>query len=56
MFGAGSYKVKRCNSALAGCIPGTFVSTPTINQYSEPNDSLSHFYAVEAVNQCGATP
>ena len=56
VFGTGSYNVKRCNPTATGCIPGTIVSTPTINQYSEPNDGLSHFYAVEAVNQCGATP
>ena len=54
--GAGSYNVKRCEPTTTGCIPGTIVSTPTINQYSEPNDALSHFYAVEAVNACGATP
>ena len=54
--GAGSYNVKRCDPAASGCIPATIVSTPTINQYSEPNDALSHFYAIEAVNQCGATP
>ncbi len=56
VFGAGSYNVKRCNPSATGCIPGTVISTPTINQYSEPDDGLSHFYAVEAVNQCGATP
>jgi len=56
VFGAGSYNVKRCNPAVTSCIPGTIVSTPTINQYSEPDDGLSHFYSVEAVNQCGATP
>ena len=54
--GAGSYNVKRCNPGGSSCIPGTIVSTPTINQYSEPDDGVSHFYAVEAVNQCGATP
>ena len=56
VFGAGSYNVKRCNPTITGCIPGAIVSTPTINQYSEANDRLSHFYGVEAVNQCGATP
>jgi hypothetical protein len=56
VYGAGSYNVKRCNPTATGCIPGTTVSTPTINQYSEADDGLSHFYSVEAVNQCGATP
>ncbi len=56
VYGSGSYNVKRCNPSSTACIPGTIVSTPTINQYSEPNDGLSHFYSVEAVNQCGATP
>lgn len=54
--GAGSYNVKRCYADTGPCIPGTTVSTPTINQYSEPDDGVSHFYTVEAVNQCGATP
>ena len=48
--------MKRCNPTATACIPGTIVSTPMINQYSERGDGLSHFYAVEAVNQCGATP
>ena len=56
VFGAGSYNVKRCNPTATACIPSGIVSTPTINQYSEPDDGLSHFYSVEAVNQCGATP
>ena len=56
VFGAGSYNVKRCNPTATGCIPGATISKPTINQYSEPDDGLSHFYAVEAVNQCGAMP
>ncbi len=56
IYGVGSYNVKRCAPTTTGCTPGTIVSTPTINQYSEPDDGLSHFYAVEAVNQCGATP
>ena len=54
--GAGSYNVKRCDATTSPCTPTTIVSTPTINQYSEPNDALSHFYAIESVNQCGATP
>jgi hypothetical protein len=54
--GAGPYNVKRCNVGPAGCIPGTIVSTPTIPQYSEPDNPISYFYTVEAVNQCGATP
>ena len=54
--GASSYSVKRCNPGLTGCIPGAIVSTPTINQYTEANDGLSHFYAIETLNQCGATP
>ena len=56
VFGAGSYHVKRCTASAGPCIPGTIVSTPTINQYSEPDDGVSHFYAIEAVNQCGAMP
>lgn len=36
--------------------PDEMVMTPTIPQYSEPEDGQNHFYAVEAVNQCGATP
>ncbi len=56
IYGAGSYNVKRCNPTATSCIPATIISTPTINQYSEPDDGVSHFYAVEAVNQCGATP
>ena len=54
--GAGSYNVKRCDASVGVCTPTTVVSTPTINQYSEPDDALSHFYAIEAVNACGATP
>ena len=54
--GAGSYSLKRCDPDATACIPGTIASTPTLNQYSEVDDGLSHFYAVEAVNQCGATP
>ena len=56
IYGAGSYNVKRCDPNTTSCIPGAIVSTPTVNQYSEPDDGVSHFYAVEAVNQCGATP
>ena len=56
VFGAGSYNVRRCGPGTTGCIPGTVISTPTISQYSEPDDGASHFYAVEAVNQCGSTP
>jgi hypothetical protein len=26
------------------------------NKYSELDDGISHFYAIEAVNACGATP
>lgn len=56
IYGTGSYNVKRCNPTAISCVPGAIVSTPTINQYSEPDDGISHFYTVEAVNQCGATP
>ncbi len=58
VMGAGSYNVKRADLATAifPYVPTTIVSRPTIPQYSEPNDSQSHFYAVEAVNACGATP
>jgi hypothetical protein len=54
--GAGSYNVKRCDASAGSCIPGTVVSTPTIPQYGEADNGTSYFYAVEAVNQCGATP
>ncbi len=54
--GAGSYNVKRCDASAAACIPGTIVSSPTIPQYSEPNNPTSYFYSIEAVNQCGSTP
>jgi hypothetical protein len=53
--GAGSYNVKRCSPAASPCIPGQIVSTPTFNQYAEVDDGISHFYLVEAVNQCGST-
>lgn len=56
VYGAGSYNVKRCSGAAIGCVPSTIVSTPTIPQYSEANDPSSYFYAIEAVNICGASP
>ena len=51
--GATSYNVKRC---AGGCTPATIIATPATNSYSEVMDATSYFYAVEAVNACGATP
>ncbi len=51
--GATAYNVKRC---AAPCTPAISVATPAINSYSEPLDTASYFYAVEAANSCGATP
>jgi hypothetical protein len=51
--GATSYNVKRC---VAACTPSTIIATPATNNYSEAMNATSYFYAVEAVNQCGATP
>jgi hypothetical protein len=51
--GATSYNVKRC---VAACTPAAIIATPITNNYSEAIDNTSYFYAVEAVNACGATP
>ena len=51
--GAISYNVKRCSGT---CAPATVVATPAAAAYSEANNATTYFYAVEAVNACGATP
>ncbi len=54
--GASSYNVRACNATPGFCYPAALVATPLVNSYSEPAGGGNVFYAVEAVNNCGAAP
>ena len=53
---ATGYTVRSCDLTTGPCAPSAVAAAPGSPSYSEPLDSMSRFFAVEAVNACGATP
>jgi len=56
-IGATSYAVRRCNATAGPCAPVT-IATPATNSYADGVllDGNNYWYAIDAVNSCGAVP
>jgi hypothetical protein len=54
---ATSYAVRRCNATAGPCAPVT-IATPATNAYADGVllDANNYWYAIDAVNSCGAVP